>query len=141
MRNKKEQSDTHRYKSPFTGEFVQAHQYIAEIITERLAKKDKKELPYKYWQGDSPWAKVLVAQIKISGRLLKTYSAKAIIKALEANKWCHSLFYLVPKIKEEQSKIDNETRTKDIKTSTTTEYTHTYRKKGLLGKINGESQD
>lgn len=60
---------------------VSAAQYITEIICEQKAKKDKVDLHYRFWTNKK-WSLFYRNQIGTANKLLETYSAKAIIKAL-----------------------------------------------------------
>lgn len=60
---------------------VSAAQYITEIICEHKAKRDKKDLHFRFWLNKS-WEKFFRDQIATAHKLLKKYSAQAIIKAL-----------------------------------------------------------
>jgi hypothetical protein len=64
------------------GKNVSAAQYIAEIVCERVAKKQNKDLHYRFWVNDE-WAKEYKGQLAASYKLLKQYDAKAIINALQ----------------------------------------------------------
>lgn len=132
MRDKKEQSGEHKYKSPFTGEFIQAHQYIGDLMTDREAKKSGEVLTYKYWLKEGKWEKVLVKNILLAGKIIKKYSERAIINVINKESWCHSIIYLTPKIKEEQDKLDKQIiKTPEIQTQETTEYSKP-RRKGMF---------
>jgi hypothetical protein len=90
-KGKEEPDDVRRYKSPSTGEYVQAHQYIAEIMVSRKAAKQGKDLPYKYWNGSDEWAKEFKSQVASAAQLLNKYSSSVIIKAVLNVKWAYSL--------------------------------------------------
>lgn len=60
---------------------VSAAQYITEIICEHKAKRDKKDLHFRFWLNKN-WEKFFRDQIATAHKLLKKYSAHAIIKAL-----------------------------------------------------------
>ncbi len=72
-----------KYPSKYSnGKTVSAAQYITEIICEHLAKKEKKDLHYRFWVNPE-WQKFYKSQIFSANKLLKKYSAKAIIEALK----------------------------------------------------------
>jgi hypothetical protein len=72
-----------KYPSKYSnGKTVSAAQYITEIICEHLAKKDKKDLHYRFWVSPE-WQKFYKSQIFSANKLLKKYSPKAIIEALK----------------------------------------------------------
>ena len=60
---------------------VSEAQYITEIICEHKAKKDKKDLHFRFWLNKT-WERFFRDQIATAHKLLKKYSASAIIKAL-----------------------------------------------------------
>lgn len=143
MRNKKEQTENFEYKSKSTGEFVQAHQYIAELVVDRKAAKDKVQLPYKYWTLDNEWTKEYKKQVQHAAKLLKKYSPRAIISALNQLTWCYSLFTkkLIEIIQEEQAKIDLQTQKVTEFETNVEEFRQVKQRTGLLGKINGRRQE
>lgn len=63
------------------GKSVSAAQYITELICEHKAKIEKLDLHYRFWTNKE-WSKYYRDQIATSNKLLKKYSAKSIIKAL-----------------------------------------------------------
>lgn len=141
MRNKEEQSSTFRYKSQFTGEYIMAHQYIAEIMVDRKAFKEKAHLPYKYWTTDEKWQKEFKMQVQQAGKLLKKYSVKAIMNALNSNLWCYSLLSpkLLEAIKIEHNKIilqESQAKNEEIIVQSTEEFIPIKKSGGLLGKLN-----
>jgi ABC-type Fe3+ transport system substrate-binding protein len=98
---------------------VSAAQYITEIICEQKAKKDKVDLHYKFWTNKK-WSLFYRNQIGSANKLLQTYSAKAIIKAL-LSKEGQKIFslrapHLPAMIQDAESQIaqENSTLTKHI---------------------------
>lgn len=72
-----------KYPSKYSnGKTVSAAQYITEIICEHLAKKEKRDLHYRFWVNQE-WSKFYKSQIFTAHKLLKKYSEKAIIEALK----------------------------------------------------------
>jgi hypothetical protein len=61
---------------------VSAAQYITEMICEKKAKVFKLDLHYRFWTNKE-WSSYYRNQIASANKLLKTYSAKAIINALK----------------------------------------------------------
>lgn len=79
-------SDKSKYKSPSTGEYCTAAQYIAEIVCQRQAEKDNVGTPaYKFWNTEK-WKKSYTHQIILANRLVKEYDERAIIKALNSGR-------------------------------------------------------
>jgi hypothetical protein len=89
---KQEPDEVSKYKSPNTGEYVMASQYIAEIIVSRKANKDGVKLEYKYWNNkDHKYHKQFKYQVSQAAILLKKYRCKAIVITLNEMYWCFSL--------------------------------------------------
>lgn len=73
---------TNKYLSKYSnGKNVTAAQFITEIICERIAKKEKKDLHYRFWLSED-WEKHYKGQIGTANKLLKKYQPKDIIDAL-----------------------------------------------------------
>lgn len=66
------------------GRPVSAAQFITEIICERKAIKQKEDLHYRFWV-EKKWAAFYRNQIGSAHKLLKKYSSKAIVKALNTD--------------------------------------------------------
>lgn len=64
---------------------VSEAQYITELICEHKATIEKRDLHFKFWLNKQ-WAKFFRDQIATANKLLKKYSGKAIIKALNSPK-------------------------------------------------------
>jgi hypothetical protein len=67
------------------GKTVSAAQYITELICEHKAKLSKMDLHYRFWVNKE-WSKYYRDQIATANKLIKTYPAKAIIRALNDKK-------------------------------------------------------
>jgi hypothetical protein len=79
----KKQTKKSKYPSRYSPEkFVHAAQYITEVICEKKAQIDKKELPIKFWELDE-WRKFYKYQITLANKLLKKYGEHSIIAALK----------------------------------------------------------
>lgn len=102
---------TEKYPSKYSnGKEVSAAQYITEIICEKKAKLNKKDLHYRFWLNKE-WARFFRDQIATANKLLQTYDPMAIIKALNNIK-AERIFslrapHLKPIIDQEQAKIDS----------------------------------
>lgn len=103
----KVQSDESRYESRYGGGFITPAQYIAEVMCERVAKKNKKDLPIKFWNLPAHKRNFMVT-ILAANALLKLYHPKAIIAALRKSPTVYSLRapWLDAIIQEEQEKLD-----------------------------------
>lgn len=105
----KDRTDKSKYLSRYSESYVSASQYITELICEKKATSLKKELPIRFWVLDE-WAKYFRSQIASANKLLRKYSEKAIIKALNnpKAKWIYSLRapHLLPIIEAEQAVVE-----------------------------------
>lgn len=90
---------------------VTSLQYICEIICEKNAKQTGRELPVFFWKLPQ-WEKFYKSQICLAKKLLDNYSDAAIIKALRDKRtvkiWSLGAPWLIPVIKEYQTKINKE---------------------------------
>jgi len=104
-----EQSEASRYKSKYGEEnsYCTPQNYIAELVCERLAMKEKCVLPVKFWNTDK-WKKTYLMQLLTATSLLKMYEPAAIIAALKKNWKCYSLKakWLDDDFKLEQEKLN-----------------------------------
>lgn len=87
------------------GKKVSDAQYITELICEHKARRDRKDLHYRFWLNKE-WEKFFRSQIASAHKLLKQYSAKAIVAALNnpktRNTYSLRSKYLVPIIQSEE---------------------------------------
>jgi hypothetical protein len=73
---------TDKYPSKYSnGKSVSPAQFISEMICERIAKRLKKDLHYRFWLSPE-WEKEYKGQIAAANKLLKTYEPRAIVNAL-----------------------------------------------------------
>jgi len=98
------------YKHKTTGQACNAAQYIAEMVCLREAEKQRVGRPaYALWNTDK-WQKKFKSQVTKAYTLLKKYSDKAIINALNSYKgkniYSLRVKFLEPMIKKEQESID-----------------------------------
>lgn len=93
---------------------VTAAQYITEIICEHKAKKEKRDLHFKFWTNKE-WSKYYRDQIATANKLVTKYSPQAIIKALNEKRaeQIYSLRapHLIPMIEQQEEIIKNENKT------------------------------
>jgi len=137
--NKKNQKN--KYISKYSnGKTVSAAQYITELICERKALKDKKDLHYRFWLSKE-WASFFKNQIASSHKLLKQYSDKAIINALLTDKG-KRIFSLraphLPAMIEQAERIlekQNIEFTKEVDRKSDISYSKHKDKKGIISKL------
>lgn len=89
-----EKSEKIRYMSRYGGGEVSPSQYLAELICENIASKNKTDLEYKFWNNEI-WKKTFVSQVIAANSLLKLYQPQiivsVIIKAIKKRKNVYSL--------------------------------------------------
>jgi len=98
------------FESRHGGGWITPAAYLVELVCEKVAKKDKKALPNKFWNLPE-WKKTFKLQILHANRLLKKYDIAPIVKSLNKRETrnVYSLganFILEPLIKIEQKKYD-----------------------------------
>lgn len=111
---------TKKYISKYSNnKEVSPAQYITEIICENKAKKDKKDLHYKFWINKE-WAAYFRNQIATANKLLQKYNDVAIVRALKSDgaSKIYSLRapHLLPIIEQEQKKLESENKKLTIET-------------------------
>lgn len=134
----KEQTEKSRYPSLFaSGVYITCVQLIAEIMCERKAKSQYKELPQRFWEIKT-WADFLKLQLIMAGRLKKKYKDTAILAAIR-DKRAKNIFslgakWLIPIIEEYNSKpeVVVEVNTEELVKS---EGVRPSSKKGSLGSL------
>lgn len=77
---------------------VSAAQYIVELICEKKAKLDKKDLHYRFWLTKE-WASFYKNQIATAHKLVKKYNPVAIVKALQDNQTAKTYSLRAPFLK------------------------------------------
>jgi hypothetical protein len=104
----KEETDKSRYPS-LGGGFVTGAQYLAERMCERLARKNKKPLPPKFWNAPE-WKRTFLLQLRHAHSLLKVYRVEAVVRALNTpdGKGAYSLGagWLDAVIRAEQARVE-----------------------------------
>jgi hypothetical protein len=88
----KGRTELSKYRSPSTGDYCTAAQYIAEIICQRIADKDKiGTLAYKFW-NQPKWKKIYIRQVGLANKLIKKHGDDFVrfIKSKSGN-WIVSL--------------------------------------------------
>lgn len=107
-----------KYPSKYSnGKLVSAAQYITELICEKKAKKDKKDLHYRFWITKE-WSTYYRNQIASAYVLLKQYDDVAIIRALN-NPQSEKIYslrapFLVPIIEKEALILKNQNQNLSI---------------------------
>jgi hypothetical protein len=130
-----------KYHSKYSnGKSVSAAQYITELICENKAKKDRLDLHYRFWTTKS-WEKYYKDQIASANKLIKKYTAKAIILALRSHEGqkIYSLRapFLIPIIEKHQESIEKENKvlTKNLDRKEKTIFRSNAPKKNIISKL------
>lgn len=130
-----------KYPSKYSnGKEVSPAQYITEIICERKAAMDKDDLHYRFWT-QKKWQVFYKNQIGSAHKLLKKYSAKSIIRALQSDqgKKIYSLRapHLVAMIEHQTSLLEQEniTFTKPINRKSDIVFQKNVTKNNILSKL------
>lgn len=80
----KQKTDVSKYKSPSTGEYCTEPQYIAEVLCQRQATKEKAgTLAYKFW-NKGKWKNIYVRQISSANKLIKEFGEGVLIRFLNS---------------------------------------------------------
>lgn len=143
----KERTEKSKYKSRYSPNgWVTAAQYIIELVCERKAQNEERDLPVKFWNL-SEWEAYFKKQLRRCHALLKKYDEKAIIRALKDQRASriYSLHapWLEPVIIDHQKTVDIEKKNREtatIQTPTNRQTIHSkprQRRKtqGIVGKL------
>ena len=132
---------TKKYPSKYSnGKFVSSAQYITELICEKMAKIEKKDLHYRFWINPE-WAEYYKNQIAAAYSLIKKYPETAIIRALNSPR-AEKIYSLraphLPPMIECEAKIlesENQELTKTYSRDNKTHRVALDNKKSLLSKL------
>lgn len=130
-----------KYISKYSnGKYVTAAQYITELICENKARKDKKDLHFKFWT-DKQWSLYYRNQIATANQLIQKYDEKAIIKALK-NKKAENIYslrapHLIPIIEQESAMLvqENKMLSKTYDRSINKTHQQSSSKKSIISKL------
>ena len=78
-----ERSDKCPFPSSYGGGFLSAGQYLAEFMTVRQARRDKAELPQKFWNSPG-WKRKFLNQLNAANKLLADFDVQVILRALRS---------------------------------------------------------
>lgn len=79
-------SDCSKYKSPSTGEYCTAAQYVAELMCQRMAENNNEgSLAYKFW-NTKKWKRTYINQVIRANELVEAYDERAIVKFLNSDR-------------------------------------------------------
>ena len=68
------------YQSRYSDSFVRPDQYILELICEKKARCEGKDLPRKFW-NQKEWSAFFRRYLRQVQKLLKTYDHRAVVQA------------------------------------------------------------
>lgn len=82
---------------------ITAAQRLAEIMCERIAGKDQRSLPARFWNTPQ-WNKTFYDQIRFANSILKIYDAEVIFRALRRmpHVWSLGAAFFVESLKAEE---------------------------------------
>lgn len=130
-----------KYPSKYSnGKTVSAAQYITEVLCENIAKKEKKDLHYRFWTTDY-WKNKYKNQIHSAHKLLQNYSAEAICSALKDTRARNIYSFRAPHLKpiiEEHEKIiaqKNKTLTQDFDRSDKSKFRKEKKKTNIISRL------
>jgi len=107
MSDKTTQTSVKKYKSPSTGDFCTAAQYVAEIICQKCATHEKAgTLPYKFWNLPK-WKKLYIRQVSLANKLIKEYGEEPVIKFVKSSAGKKTISLGARNVKKEIEKIKN----------------------------------
>lgn len=105
----KKRTEKSKYPSRYSPQgWVSASQYITELICEKKAQREKKELPIKFWEIKE-WRSYFKYQITLANKLIKEFGEEAVIAALKDSR-CWSTYSLrAPRLREvAEEKLKNQ---------------------------------
>lgn len=126
-----------KYPSKYSsGKQVSAAQYITELICERKAAMDKKDLHHRFWLNKE-WSRFFRDQIASAHKLINKYGDRAVVRALN-NKKAERIYSLraphLPGIIEYERKLLESENTK-LSQTYNREEKKTYRKPVIKNSI------
>lgn len=127
-----------KYPSKYSnGKQVSAAQFITEIICEKKAKIDKKDLHYRFWLNKE-WAGFYRNQIATANKLVKLHSPKAIIKALNSDEASKIFSLRAPHLKDIIVKYETllDAQSNDLSIDIDRKPKESYRKQSIFKKSN-----
>lgn len=100
-----------KYQSIYSpNKYINATQYICELLCQKKADFDKIRLPMKFWNSMPTWDRYFKKNLRNVAKLLKKYDERAIINVLRSEKFGrrYSIFtdFAEQLIQKEQEKID-----------------------------------
>jgi hypothetical protein len=118
VKNLSERSQKTPYLSRYGGGWISPVRHLAETMCDRLAQKDRVELPERFWLSGS-WGREYRLQTVHASRLLKEFSTEALLAALRTTRGrqVYSLglkSVLVPLIRDEQTRLDNKAKAAEV---------------------------
>lgn len=73
-----------RYISPSTGEECTGAQYVAELVCQQIAQKEKLgTLGYKFWNTEK-WKKIYIREVTEANKLVKQFGETNLVKFIHS---------------------------------------------------------
>lgn len=116
----KQQTEKSRFHSKYGAEFVTAAQYLAEVMCEREAQKNKDALPMFFWKTKK-WERKFLTQLQHANASLKVFAVEVILRALRSKKGSRIYSFgaqqiLLPLFEREQEVYAKEMATMNVAT-------------------------
>lgn len=147
---------TNKYESKYPsrhkpGTYITVGQWLGELMCERKAMRETKELPMAFWLKihedkdlNKEWAKYLKTQTQQAYKLLNKFGEKQVVEAIKAKPTLYSLLpkwvveyitnYEIPKIVPKQENTEIKLK------KNPTFRTQSFRKKGLMDLLSEEDE-
>ena len=140
-------SDKSKYPSRYSPKgWVSSYQYITELICEKKAQQDGKDLPIKFWDIKE-WRSFYRYQITLATSLVKKYGEEAVIAALRDRR-CYKTYslrapFLKGIIEEHQAAILESTRKEelDYDFGSTDSFSSNNKKRSILSELEDLDND
>lgn len=78
-----QQTENSSFRSQYTDKWITPAQRLAELMCERMAKKDGATLPWQFW-NEPAWKKPFLAQLRFANQVLRAYPYQAVFAVLES---------------------------------------------------------
>ena len=129
----KQRTDVSKYKSPSTGEYCTEPQYVAEVLCQRQAKKEKVgTLAYKFWNSGK-WKNIYIRQISSANKLIKEFGDGVLIKFINSKEGRDIFSLGMRTIKEKISKFKNNISQDNISEASIVVRTNSYEPRKPFG--------
>lgn len=78
----RQKSEKSRWASRYGGGWIADAPFLAELMVERVAKKDRRSLPPRFWD-EKEWGPLFKRQLRFAQGLLRLYGVNVILRVLD----------------------------------------------------------